>query len=292
VTAYLARLVRSAESDAADVRPRLPSIFEPVDVGAVKTPIVGLPSEGIADEVEHPSRAPAISADRAIEPPAPVVVMRSADQHRATPPASAVESKRHRVTLESAPPPDDPKEASGSPVRRAPESGDEGDRAGFIAMRPPIRVVRIAERDHRSQPEHVEWSGRTGVPSAPPRSPEAATRHDTGPPGNVGRAASTSPLAQPTIHSGTIPGVASKRSREPPTIIRSASILPILPTLESRRLQASGRMNPPIVRITIGRIDVRAVPPTPPAEAKKPPARRRPSMSLADYLERRNGRQP
>ncbi|WP_199746994.1 hypothetical protein, partial [Corallococcus sp. AB049A] len=43
----------------------------------------------------------------------------------------------------------------------------------------------------------------------------------------------------------------------------------------------------PVVQVTIGRIEVRAV--TPPAPARPAPARTSPSLSLDEYLRRRNG---
>ena len=49
----------------------------------------------------------------------------------------------------------------------------------------------------------------------------------------------------------------------------------------------------PTIRVTIGRIDVRAVPPTPPASpAPAKSNRSRPALSLSDYLKQRKGGQP
>jgi hypothetical protein len=48
VSGYLARLEHSVEGDEAGVRPRLPSIFEPVGRVDVPAPVVGPPVEEIA----------------------------------------------------------------------------------------------------------------------------------------------------------------------------------------------------------------------------------------------------
>jgi hypothetical protein len=77
----------------------------------------------------------------------------------------------------------------------------------------------------------------------------------------------TAPPPRPT-RAATEPGVAAR---------------PSFPTLPRRAPPE------PIVRVTIGRIDVRAVKPEEPAEPRRKP-RPEPRMSLEDYLDRTRGR--
>jgi hypothetical protein len=46
----------------------------------------------------------------------------------------------------------------------------------------------------------------------------------------------------------------------------------------------------PVVQVTIGRIEVRAVQPSPPSRLRAP--RPRPKLSLSDYLRERDGGRP
>jgi len=71
-----------------------------------------------------------------------------------------------------------------------------------------------------------------------------------------------------------------------------AARVPAFPVQAERGGSAPGVPAPesapaPVVQVTIGRIEVRAV--TPPAPARQAPARTSPSLSLDEYLRRRNG---
>ncbi len=71
-----------------------------------------------------------------------------------------------------------------------------------------------------------------------------------------------------------------------------AARVPAFPVQAERGGSAPGVLAPesapaPVVQVTIGRIEVRAV--TPPAPARQAPARTSPSLSLDEYLRRRNG---
>ena len=60
-----------------------------------------------------------------------------------------------------------------------------------------------------------------------------------------------------------------------------------VPVSQQRATSPSPEPQRPIIKVTIGRIDVRAI--MPPPTAKPPPAPARPSLSLHDYLSRRPG---
>jgi len=64
---------------------------------------------------------------------------------------------------------------------------------------------------------------------------------------------------------------------------------PALPVLGRELPRLAQRSAPPTVRVTIGRIEVRAALPAQPAATRGPPSPRRPALSLDDYLKRRNG---
>lgn len=69
-------------------------------------------------------------------------------------------------------------------------------------------------------------------------------------------------------------------SSDPMVVPAMESTLPFLP----ERIVAQ-----PTVKVSIGRVEIRATPPTATAAAHEPPRPRQPALSLADYLQRRNG---
>jgi hypothetical protein len=56
-----------------------------------------------------------------------------------------------------------------------------------------------------------------------------------------------------------------------------------------QKLRSTGSNPSPVIRVTIGHIDVKAVMPSPPSRAHEKPAIPRPRLSLDDYLKTRNG---
>ena len=93
-----------------------------------------------------------------------------------------------------------------------------------------------------------------------------------------------------------------ERPRSVPDPVRAATSVevensvPVIDRAEApaRRPRRREAGEPPVVRITIGRIEVRAVPPTTSPPAMPTPARRSAPtpMTLQEYLERRNGQGP
>ena len=80
------------------------------------------------------------------------------------------------------------------------------------------------------------------------------------------------------------PPGAQARSPEPPVRPRVATEAP-RPEPPARRASAA---EPPVIRVRIGRVEVRAVPP--PQRPAPPPraAPRRPALTLDDYLKQRS----
>lgn len=283
MSAYLARLVRSGGGGAADVRPRLPSIFEPIGRGAVLTPIDHRLDDEIGPDVERPSAHPGVA--------------RSTDQQHRAPAASPAGSERRRARPEPGRPPNEVVGIAEPRVRGVPEPGDRVEPPRGIERLAPAEAARSAADPEGSQAGAIEETRQVVAPSPPTSAtmpqepplpvpaPDARPPRDPVPVADVDR-----PPALPRSRPPTASQIAADRRPEPAVSIQPASIPPISPVVGSRRLRMAGSADPPIVRITIGRIDVRAVPPDAPTEVKKPPARHRPAMSLEDYLKRRNGR--
>lgn len=93
-------------------------------------------------------------------------------------------------------------------------------------------------------------------------------------------ASDESDIVEPLPTPEATPASPRKTSGEPTALLgRSSQSQP--PSLDDSVAQA------PIVRVTIGRIEVRAVAPTP-APARKPNPPRKPTLTLDAYLEKRN----
>jgi hypothetical protein len=261
----------------------LPSIYEPSDRSAVLMPIDHRLDDEIDPDVERPSAQPGVA--------------RPTDQQRRAPAASPAGSERRRVRPERGRPPDEVVEIAEPRVRRVRKRGDLVEPTRGTEGLAPVEAARSAADPEGLQAGAIEETRQVAAPSPPApapmpqtppipaRVPDAQPPREPGPVGDVDR-----PPALPRTRPPTASQIATDRRPEPAVSIQPASIPPISPVVGSRRLRMARSADPPIVRITIGRIDVRAVPPEAPTEVKKPPTRRRPAMSLEDYLKRRNGR--
>jgi hypothetical protein len=305
VSAYLARLVERSDGDTGHVRPRLPSLFEPVGQGHVPEPSPGRAGEELG-AVEERSLEPHAAADRPADRTAPRDGLRTADQDDRLTTTSPTKTGRRRAPGRSAVPPDprigpaeppvpsaEGKAKGAEPARReATRTPAEALRIEASRVAPPSVASRITPRQGPEPPEPLEASPQTGAPavgvtpgpglersSVPPRGLEFPPAHERGRLTEV-RRETTAPLT-------------SSRIPIPPPHQQILPARPVSPALVSMHGESppTERVDPPIVRITIGRIDVRAVPPSPPADVgNHPSTRRRPEMSLEDYLKRRNGR--
>ena len=116
----------------------------------------------------------------------------------------------------------------------------------------PETSKEVSESQRASRPSRPE---RRQVPEAPP---------------------STTSPQRPLVPRVLRPNIAARREPARPMPEEQEGALPELPS------------SPPTVRVTIGRVEVRAIlPPTSPPP-RIPPARRGPALSLDDYLKQRN----
>jgi hypothetical protein len=297
---FLANLASRVVAPQAGLRPRRPSRFEPD--GGPSLP-VGLGPGTVADmgppveERREPAAAPAPRLPRAArlwprlgdEPPAP---------------------EWPRRTAESGPDP-----AGSSPDRRAARDGRAARGPGDLDPVPEGRgepppshgrrseVVRpltesLAEPpSHRpdvavARPAPAEDGDRGPARPIPaePASPPAEGR-STGP-AERGEARPGAPFAGPTA----APPPSNPPTPHPPTVVTVREVRPAPPDRQATRERpvSPGRPHPgervheageaPVVHVTIGRIEVRAVRPA----LEERPGRRPPVMTLEDYLRRRS----
>jgi hypothetical protein len=199
---------------------------------------------------------------------------------------------------------------------QVPARPQEPPSPGARSAEPPLDDV--VEREAPDVPAELSRLLRS-APAAAPRQPPAAAE-PTPPPSTPARASAADPTPPPSTPARVpapeadrllespgpatalardlrqaVPLTSAQREgplfREPQSTPRS---LPP-PPVESPRAQEpaaertpSGRAEPPVVRVTIGRVDVRAVLPSPPAEHTRP--KRAPRLTLDEYL--REGRAP
>ncbi len=168
---------------------------------------------------------------------------------------------------------------------------------------PDSSSTRHVERLERLETRNpVAWEHQGGLPPLP----DDAIHQRNDPPALLGTLESAavheskddSPPREPTrrrenselVHSRLIvPRDEGFSTADPPSAIR-----PLQPEHSPARspYPAEGEPDaPPVVKVTIGRIEVRAVTPNPPKPRPAAPVRR-PSLSLGDYLKRRGGGRP
>lgn len=288
---YFALLAARLAGASAAARPVIRTRFEP------ETPLPGAPAADSPDpngppgafsettrEVPAPPptppmpprRFPAPARDTAERPPAPaplesqVPAIPDAERRTARPDPAPRPSDVPAETAASsvraeASSPRDPL-PSQTPIRPAPESTAEREPG---PARQPAPVARIAPPESRSlatesASEVVPASEPTGQTRRIRVSPEAMRRSEHEEPAEAGansRPATVRPFGD---------GVAPRGNAAAP-----------------RPGTERGGAEPPTIEITIGRIEVQAV--FPPAVIAPPVAPRKPTQSLEDYLERRNG---
>lgn len=148
---------------------------------------------------------------------------------------------------------------------------------------PAPEAPRDASDPSLAEPEPVDPM-RPLAPGAEPRRPGSAADLVTW------ERPTTTPSAYAAEPATESPDPAVVIDRVPPTLPTELPLAILAPPRDSERgAEALGRReDPPVVRVTIGRIEVRA-PPAEPAslQVTAPPALEAPRLSLDDYLERR-----
>jgi hypothetical protein len=157
--------------------------------------------------------------------------------------------------------------------------------AGEQAPAEPSRALRSAVVPAAGQPPAAVEPEPMPPPGAAVRFPGAETDRVHEPPRpatTLGRDPRQAVRATPATREGPV-------SAKPPSPPRSPSA-PLVTASQTQEpaseRTAGGRAEPPVVRVTIGRVDVRAVLPSPPAEHSRP--KRAPRLTLDEYL--REGR--
>ena len=162
------------------------------------------------------------------------------------------------------------------------------------SVTPPEAGARRSEPSHESPVVKV-----TAVPSAAPGKGPPVSLHNQIVESDRHAARVFSSDKRPEERRSEATAVQERAITPPPRLVESQQATPMParvtpPSLLSRGQQgrpgdAAGLTSPePPVHVTIGRIEVTALPPSSPTGRKSAP--RPPSMSLADYLARRQGR--
>jgi hypothetical protein len=256
-----------------------------------------------------PMSAPGLERAAAEEPSAVVSVM----ERGLTIEASGKAPSEQRSTLENAP----ALTGASSPLPTTREEGDTIE--GPEALKPPSvaraavtprsirKALRIGEAPLNDRGTPAERQGSVELPAparmpvgstSPASAPGSTTMPDAAAHGEV-RVMSRREAAPMREEAGTADRASSEGSVSPRSPDASRGTEAQGPIRGSAFQLQAGReaaaplpaalesSSAPVVQVTIGRIEVRAV--TPPAPPKPAPARSVPAMSLDEYLQRRNG---
>jgi len=269
MSGYLARLVATRLGLVEKVQPRLAPLFAEVrDPASARGSGAHAPMPGhspLARAGSPPRRTPLPSTPG----PAP----------RAVPPALPLASSAAEGTLGVAPP------AAGAAPGPLPERALQGTRPSDPApgSRAAPGDASAATREMRTprapRPVLPLEAGRASLrreggveEAAAPRSP--GTLAPTGAPGGALHPAGRRP---PEVASGAPPG---------PGLFAPGAPAPATAT-RAPQGPAAAEAEPPVIEVTIGRIEVRAVTPPAPLLRAAPAPRRAPALSLDEYLRRR-----
>jgi hypothetical protein len=305
---YLGHLVERSFAPTPELRPRIPSRFEPPPATALidtpvaaasslPSPVVKRPTEPVRSEQTQPavpetslpqpknSAAPAPAAPRGIDAPVHDAATRAARIIPATglddaSPVDPSPDLPHNAPTNvppvkaAAPPPSGPSHPLASDYRAVP-----GVAAPPEAL-PRTHEDNAAEKD--SEPLHSSGTLPRALPrEAKPSNPivhlsnparqtiirpaliaEPKGSQHTPPPAYLVPVPAIRPVRETVVHAATVPGQKGS-GRQPPPF----SPVPV-----------------PEIHVTIGRVEVRATPPSAPLRAK---SKKEPEMSLEAYLQRR-----
>jgi hypothetical protein len=252
---FLGRLVARARGEDHGVQPRLPSLFEPVHpAGAgIAADTAGLMPSGRREDFPPPAREDGDIGIRRVAPPIAARRDETAPafgtrQHESAQlPRFDVDAKPVAATVPLFPARTALAEATGDTV----SGDDESPAAGARSARADGR--RVDTSAAQRQPHDV----RT-----------IASRHGE-----------TIPDVYPPAENGAL------LSAPVPAIMSDTHAARRLASEQSR--ESATADNPPVVHVTIGRVEVRAVQPAP--VERRPAARGPRPMALDEYLKRRGG---
>jgi hypothetical protein len=286
MTGYLTRLAARSLPGGAAVRPRVATVFEPA--GLADAAGSEEAEEHDADQAREsrpagPGRARSGAAVEAGSAPIPrqgPPLGSPAAAGAAVSPPTASQEARGSAT---APPAARTTKGRASPV--AARASATGGRTGEADDQPPEAANRRVEPAPAKTPGPL----REGAPSAA----DGRVAPAPGPPAeSVG---GPLPWSRPSLEAdaldvpGSPPGSAASPAPDRPAADPGLPSLVAAPTRRARRAAstASGDPSPPqpTVHVTIGRVEVRAV--AAPAPARPAERERRPALTLAEYLQRR-----
>jgi hypothetical protein len=284
MTDYLDRIVSRARGDGPRVLPRLPSLFEP---GPEAAP-VDWPVFSRHDSVDVRPRAAAVMSPG--DPPPPGASLQPGESPR--PPESSIsavwtpsfEQDRPRgltdqhgarvVAVHAGA--TSPQAARQSAYQRAPGEEEPVPPEGLVQHErlTPRRPTTAIEPVVEAQKSVLVVRGGLSPSSSPAHGSDVA-REST----PQGESAESPARAAEVRHRFLAPAAAAPMR---PTATSSSESIIAAPA----RISAG----PPTIKITIGRIDVRAV--TAPSVAPRSSSGHRPGLSLDDYLKQRSGGRP
>ncbi|HMB53360.1 MAG TPA: hypothetical protein VKU40_08590 [Thermoanaerobaculia bacterium] len=270
MSGFLARLAERAVGTARTVQPRLPARFEGGGGWVVAEGSDGDPAEGRAAGGEaDAARVPAAAASAGEQ-----IHQGSEGPPRAaprSPPAAAASGNRE----------------SDLPSPRVPSAEAPVASRGEAAP-PPLAPIDPPRRHER--PAEPATQGAEPLPRHAPPASAAAPAHPPadGPPVvhvETRRRAPSSPLSPPSER----PTPDAPSQRHPPLEPLPPSRRADAAAAEDRHqpLETSAADAPPAIRISIGRVEVRAVAPERPAARPAPRRPAEPRLSLEEYQRRR-----
>jgi hypothetical protein len=286
MTDFLSSLIARNLESVEVIQPRLASRFEPASPmsGSVPNGSVGDAPEEAAQQSGKSDHVLKTSPWQASEPPP--------------------ESRRPGEDLQEKPPTRRPAQVPGEKYPEVVPQPPVAAQAENLAVQTRSSLEQTAEKAFQAEDSRPVGGEKLSV--SPPVRPEAtpAAPGKTAPPGPPENGPAPPRFsAEPPIQtvlvepaspargrSGTDPPIlpASPGAR-PEEIVSPAPLIPAVPAASLINAEAA-RMppEPPVIRINIGRVEVRAViaPPAPPPP--RPPARSGPSLSLEDYLKGRD----
>ncbi len=301
MSGYLSNLLARSLQPGAAIRPRRASWFEPtpgVNVAApwpeATTEALGVPSAGTLEVSGRARGQPAPSPDPVLEPPPALPISETAPAEVAPKPVplpsrpSRIEPAR-TVSVHAEPEAPRPEPGVEGASEAPPRPRDATERPGpaIPALPPdapsaPLSAVEPDPPGAAVPPGPIRPKGESTV--------EAAERPSTPvrPLGPEGALPERPPLAN--ISSLTPQSVTPRFPRQPtvdaPTI--KPNVLAVPRFQEATQAAPASSEEAPTIRVSIGRIEVRAVSPPPPPRRKT--ARPAPTMSLDDYLKQYRGR--
>jgi hypothetical protein len=253
---YLHNIVARSLNAVEVIQPRLPLLFEPVAADIPSLPVTSRPETVSTDEDELKAKVPSQSPSAltlAVGQIAPIVSK--------TPAVNAVERAPQSQSREAGPtqvlnsiPPQMDNAADKQPVK-------ENEQVNVVTAKPrndSVTEKRSQERFGIADQQYGPgFSATTGISTRRPSEHFHQVKLDM------------------QVAERSSPGVS--------TTSESSGFSSLSLRSNDLRRQES---EPPAVKITIGRIEVRALMPTP-TQASPPPVRPKPGLSLNDYLKQR-----